>query len=151
MLHVIQTFGDELPAACQSGCKEAWTVFDSFLTKFGSDYDLGERTTRVLRHGLTLFGNSALSVAASVMARLTAGFDATGFPSNLWITGKIIQRFGDEENPTLRRSFQEAYEHSTQKVISLLQVKSPGDIPDGKLCPFYALHLLTSSVHVAST
>jgi transportin-3 len=136
MLHVIQTFGDELPSACQNSCEEAWVVFDSFLTKFGSDYDLGERTTRVLRHGLSLFGNSALPVAASVMTRLTAGFDATGFPSNLWIAGKIIQRFGDEENSSLRRTFQEAYEHSTQKVISLLQVKSPGEIPDGRLYSF---------------
>ena len=133
MLHVIQTFGDELPAACQNSCEEAWAVFDSFLANYGSDYDLGERVTRVLRHGLTLFGNSALSVAASAMARLTAGFDATGFPSNLWIAGKIIQRFGNEENPSLRGTFQEAYEHSTQKVISLLQVKSPGEIPDGML------------------
>jgi len=133
MLHVIQTFGDELPPACQNSCEEAWAVFDSFLAKYGSDYDLGERTTRVLRHGLILFGSSALPVAASAMARLTAGFDTTGFPSNLWIAGKIIQRFGSEESPGLRGTFQEAYEHSTQKVISLLQTKSPGEIPDGML------------------
>jgi len=133
MLHVIQTFGDELPPACQNSCEEAWAVFDSFLAKYGSDYDLCERTTRVLRHGLILFGSSALPVAASAMARLTAGFDTTGFPSNLWIAGKIIQRFGSEESPGLRGTFQEAYEHSTQKVISLLQTKSPGEIPDGML------------------
>lgn len=65
------------------------------------------------------------------MARLTAGFDTTGFPSNLWIAGKIIQRFGDEENPALRATFLEVYEHSTQKVVALLQVKPPGEIPDG--------------------
>lgn len=142
MLHVIQTFGEELPAACQNSCEEAWAIFDSFLTKYGSDYDLGERTTRVLRHGLGLFGDSALPVAASAMARLTAGFDATGFPSNLWIAGKIVQRFGNEENPGLRRTFQEAFEHSTQKVISMLQVKSPGEIPDGMLRSFYQTYLL---------
>lgn len=131
MLHVIQTFGDELPAACQNSCQEAWSVFDSFLAKYGTDYDLCERTTRVLRHGLTLFGDSALPVAKSAMIRLTVGFDLTGFPSNLWIAGKIIQRFGDEEDPELRGTFLDVYEHSTQKVASLLQLKSPDEIPDG--------------------
>jgi transportin-3 len=133
MLHVIQTFGDELPAACQNSCEDAWSIFDRFLTKYGSDYGICERTTRVLRHGLTLFGNAALPIAASVIARLSAGFDTTGFPSNLWIAGKVIQRFGNEDSPSLRRAFQEAYEHATQKVVSLLQVKSPGELPDGKL------------------
>lgn len=137
MLHVIQTFGEELPAVCRDSCQETWSIFDSFLAKYGSDYDLCERTTRVLRHGLTLFGDAALSVAPSVMIRLTAGFDATGFPSNLWIAGKIIQRFGDEENPALRGTFQEVFEHSTQKVAEMLQVKLPGDIPDGMRCFIY--------------
>lgn len=131
MLHVIQTFGDDLPTACRNSCRETWSIFDSFLAKFGSDYDLCERTTRVLRHGLSLFGGATLSVAGSVMARLTSGFDATGFPSNLWISGKIIQRFGDEEDPALRDTFHEVYEHSTRKVVAMLQVKPPGEIPDG--------------------
>lgn len=133
MLHVIQTFGDELPAACQNSCDSAWSIFDSFLAKFGSDYDLCERTTRVLRHGLSLFGNAALPVAASVMSRLTGDFETTGFPSNLWIAGKIIQRFGNEEDLRLRSSFQEVYERSTQKIITMLQAKTPGEIPDGAL------------------
>ncbi|KAF7985269.1 hypothetical protein HWV62_6405 [Athelia sp. TMB] len=130
MLHVIQTFGDDLPAACRDSCQETWSIFDNFLAKYGTDYDLCERTTRVLRHGLTLFGDVALPVATSAMSRLTIGFDTTGFPSNLWIAGKIIQRFGDEENPALRATFQEVFEHSTRKVAEMLQVKPPGDIPD---------------------
>jgi transportin-3 len=146
MLHVIQTFGDELPAACQNTCEEAWLIFDNFLAKYGSDYDLCERTTRVLRHGLTLFGDSALLVAASVMSRLTAGFDATGFPSNLWIAGKIIQRFGNEEDLRLRSTFQEVYERSTSKIISMLQAKSPGEIPD--VLEDY-IHLLLQLVELA--
>lgn len=137
MLHVIQTFGDELPSACQNSCDSAWSIFDNFLAKYGSDYDLCERTTRVLRHGLTLFGNSALPVAASVMSRLISDFDTTGFPSNLWIAGKIIQRFGNEEDLRLRSSFQEVYERSTRKIITMLQAKSPGEIPDGTF-PFYS-------------
>lgn len=135
MLHVIQSFGDELPAACQNSCEEAWSVFDNFIFKYGSDYDIAERTTRVLRHGVNLFGPSARSVAASVMARMSLAFEATGFPSYLWIAGKLIGRFGNEEDPALRASFQEVYERSTNKVINFLQIKAPGDIPDGTLNP----------------
>jgi transportin-3 len=132
MLHVIQTFGDELPAACQNSCEEAWVVFDAFLSKYGSNYDISERTTRVLRHGITLFGNAALPVAPSVLARMSTAFETTGFPSYLWIAGKIIGRFGNEDDQTLRQAFQDVYERSTNKVVAFLHEKSPHDMPDGK-------------------
>lgn len=131
MLHVIQGFGEDLPAACRSSCEEAWGVFDAFLAKFGSDFDLADRTTRVLRHGITLFGTSALQVAPLVIARMTYGFDLTGFPSYLWIAGKIIGRFGNEEAQELRGAFQQIYERSTDKVAHLLHSKGPSEIPDG--------------------
>jgi transportin-3 len=131
MLHIIHSFGEELPSACQNSCQEAWAVFDSFLVKYGSSYDIAERTTRVLRHGITLFGDACLPVAASVVARMSLGFEATGFPSYLWIAGKIIGSFGNKNNQALQGTFQEVYERSTNKVVSLLQTKPPGDIPDG--------------------
>ena len=135
MLHVIRSFGDELPAACKSTCKEAWNVFDAFLTKYGSNYDVAERTTRVLRHGINLFGSSALAICPSVVNRMTVGFEDTGFSSYLWIAGKIIGRFGDEEDPALRRASQEIYQRSTNRVVFLLQAKLPTDIPDGESRP----------------
>ncbi|KAJ7038295.1 armadillo-type protein [Mycena alexandri] len=130
MLHVIQGFGEELPPACQTSCEEAWTVLNAFLAKYGADYDIAERTTRVIRHGITLFGDSALPLVSSVVARMSFAFEATGYPSYLWIAGKIIHRYGNEENPDLRGSFQEVYERSTNSIVSLLQSKSPNDIPD---------------------
>lgn len=133
MLHVIRSFGEVLPNACRNSCQETWTVFDGFLTKYGSDYSLAERTTRVLRYGVSLFGASALPVAPSVVARMSFAFEATGIPSYLWIAGKIIGEFSSEEDPTVRGAFREIYERSTNKVMSLLQTKGPGDIPDGKL------------------
>src|SRR5882762_1432169 len=60
MLHIVGPFGDELPVTCQITCREAWSVFDAFITKYGSDYESTEHVTRVLRHGLTFFGSSAL-------------------------------------------------------------------------------------------
>ncbi|KAG5647647.1 hypothetical protein DXG03_009000 [Asterophora parasitica] len=130
MLHVIRSFGEELPQACRGTCEQAWLVCDAFLQKYGSNYDVAERTTRVLRHGISLFANSALSVASSVVGRMLLSFESTGYPSYLWIAGKVIGAFGNEEDPALRGSYQELYERSTNKVFSLLQVKTPGEIPD---------------------
>jgi len=130
MLHVIQGFGEELPPACQTSCADAWTILDRFLVKYGADYDIAERTTRVIRHGITLFGDNALPVVPSVVARMSFAFEATGYPSYLWIAGKMIHRYGNEEDTDLRGSFQEVYERSTNSIVSLLQSKSPRDIPD---------------------
>ena len=131
MLHVIQGYGEDLPPACQNTCQDAWLVFDNFLFKYGSNYDLAERATRVLRRGIDLFNKSALPVATSVIARMSFSFEATGYPSFLWIAGKIIGRFGYEQNSNFRGAIKELFERSTTKVASLLQVKTAGEIPDG--------------------
>lgn len=131
MLHVIRSFGDELPAACRNTCQEAWDIFDSFLAKYGSQYEVSERTTRVLRHGITLFGKTTLRVAPAVLTRMSLSFEETGFPGYLWISGKIIGGYGIDKDAALHAAIKDVYERSTNKVISLLQAKSPGQIPDG--------------------
>ncbi|KAF7320101.1 hypothetical protein MKEN_00794500 [Mycena kentingensis (nom. inval.)] len=130
MLHIVQGFGDDLPPSCQASCQEAWTVLDAFLAKYGSDYDVSERTTRVIRFGISLFGDAALPIVASAVARMSFAFEATGYPSYLWIAGKIMGRFGNEENTDIRGAFREVYERSTNTVASLLQAKSARDVPD---------------------
>ncbi|KAI0936668.1 hypothetical protein AcV5_004749 [Taiwanofungus camphoratus] len=130
MLGVIDTFGEELPAACQTGCQEAWAFFDPFVAKYGSDYHICERTTRVLRLGLNFFGTTVRPVLPSVLSRMSVAFEATGFSSYLWIVGKIVGRFGNEENATLRAAYKEALERSSSKLVLLLQDNLPGNIPD---------------------
>ncbi|KDR84886.1 hypothetical protein GALMADRAFT_53692 [Galerina marginata CBS 339.88] len=130
MLHVIQGCGEDLPPACNNTCQEAWIIFDNFLSNYGLSYDLAERTTRVLRRGIDLFSKSALSVAPSVVSRMSLAFEATGYPSFLWIAGKIIGRYGNEKDPALKAAIQEIFERSTNKVAALLHIKTPGEIPD---------------------
>ena len=130
MLHVVQGYGDELPPACADTCQEAWAVFDAFLVKHGANYDLAERTTRVIRRGIDLFGKSAGAVAISVLARMSLSFEATGYPSFLWISGKVIGRFGYERDLALSAAIKELYEAATRKVSTLLQTKNPGELPD---------------------
>lgn len=137
MLHVIQGYGEDLPPACQNTCQDAWSVFDTFLSKYSANYDLSERVTRVLRRGIDLFNKSSLSVATSVLARMFFAFESTGYPSFLWIAGKIVGRFGHENDSNFRSSIKELFERSTNKVASLLQVKTPGEIPDGE--PFLSI------------
>lgn len=133
MLYVVRSFGEDLPPACQNSCGEAWTVLDNFLLKFGSNYDLAERATRVIRHGITLFGVTGLPIAPSVAGRMSQGFDATGIPSYIWIGGKIVARYGEEkQNVELQTAIRGMYEHVSKKTVALLSLKSPGEIPDGK-------------------
>lgn len=138
MLFVIQSYGEQLPPACQNTCEEAWAIFDAFIVKYGSNHDLGERATRVLRRGVDLFGKASFSVASSVITRMSFAFEATGFSGFLWIAGKIIGRFGYEEDPTFRGTLQEIFERSTAKVVALMRVKSPGEIPDGRCIVYFA-------------
>ena len=107
-------------------------MFDAFLSNYGLNYDLAERTTRVLRRGIDLFSKTALPVAPSVIARMSVAFEATGYPSFLWIAGKIIGRYGNDSNPALKSAIKEIFERSTSKVVSLLHIKTPGEIPDSK-------------------
>lgn len=132
-MSIVRTFGEDLPAACQNTCEEAWVCLDLYIDKYGSIYEASDRTTRLIRHGLTFFGPAALSVTPSVLAKMSTSFETTGMSGYVWITGKIIQIFGDEENPALRMAFKDSYVRISNKVFSLLQEKSPGAIPDGKI------------------
>jgi transportin-3 len=131
MLHVIRSFGEELPESCKSSCQEAWSIFDSFIDKYGSNYDLAERTNRVLRHGITLFDKTSRTIATPALKRLSSSFEATGYPSYLWIAGKLIGTFGDDEDAAIRAAFKDVYERSTNRVVETLQTTAAHDIPDG--------------------
>ena len=131
MLSIVQGFGNELPTSCQNSCEEAWAVFDPFLARFGDRYDFAERANRVLRFGLRLFGDSARPVVPSALARMSLSFEATGISSYLWIAGKLVSSFGEDDVGAVRTGLRDLYERATAKVISLLQAKSPRDIPDG--------------------
>ena len=132
MLSVVRTFGDDLPAACQTTCQDAWSCLDLFISEYGSDYDASDRVTRLIRHGLTFFGPAGLPVASAVVSRMTSSFETTGNPGYVWIIGKIVSVFGNEEDPKIRAAFKESYDRVSAKVFSSLQEKSPAAIPDGK-------------------
>ena len=133
MLAVIEPFGEALPPACQTSCQEAWAILDVLLSKFGNLNDVAERTTRVLRAGIRFFGQAVQPVVTSVLARMSLAFEATGFASYVWIAGKTIAIYSEEESQDMYAAVREVYERSTSKVVSLLQQKQLSEIPDGML------------------
>ena len=133
MLAVVDTFGEDLPPACANTCQESWTIVDTLLSKFGTQYDIAERATRVLRGGLRFFGSAALHVVPSVLARMSIAFEVTDFSSYAWIAGKAISLFGEEDNSDMLLAIKDVYERSTSKLVSLLRQKQLNDIPDGKI------------------
>lgn len=130
MLSVVDTFGEELPAACMDTCQQSWSIIDTLLSKYGMQYDITERSTRVLRGGMRFFGPAALPVAPSVLSRMSIAFEATGFASYAWIAGKAISLFGEEDRPDMLIAIRDVFARSTSKVVSLLQQKGISEIPD---------------------
>ncbi|KAG7450617.1 ARM repeat-containing protein [Guyanagaster necrorhizus] len=130
MLCVIQSFGEDLPIACQNTCEQTWAVFDNFLTKYGTEYEVAERTNRVLRRGITFYGQAARPVAVSVLTKMSYMFDTSQVSSYLWIGGKIVEGFIAEGENAIQTACQDIYERSTQRMIALLQTKQATEIPD---------------------
>ncbi|KAG5221622.1 Nuclear import receptor [Salix suchowensis] len=120
MLHVVRGFGEDLPEACQNTCQEMWTVFDNFITKYGNDYGIAERTTRVLRHGITLYGKAGLNVAPSVVARMAQAFTITGSPVIYGLPAKLSASMAAKKV----RNFVHRFWESTKR-------------PRLRLCPYF--------------
>ncbi|VDB99715.1 unnamed protein product [Peniophora sp. CBMAI 1063] len=130
MIYTVGPFGESLPEACAGTCEEAWAVLDAFILKYGNEADPAEVVTRVLRQGTLLFGNAGLGVAPAVVARMAAAFEATGLASYLWISGKLLQAYGNEEAPALRPAFRDAFERLTKKMSLMLTETQPALMPD---------------------
>ncbi|GJJ13830.1 hypothetical protein Clacol_008087 [Clathrus columnatus] len=130
MLYVVKGFGDELPQDCQKTCQEAWSLFDTLLSKYGDSTIICDRATRVLRHGIDLCGTAALPIVPQVLSRMTTSFGAWGHAGYVWIAGKVMARFGTDADETLRQIFRQAYEGLTSKLFTLMQTVLPMNMPD---------------------
>ena len=132
IIFTVGPFGETLPSACAGTCEEAWTVLDAFVLKYCNEADPAEVVTRVIRQGTTLFGTAALGVLTAVISRMAGAFEVTGLPSYLWISGKLLQAYGNEEVPALRPAFGDAFERLTKKMSVMLSEKQPALMPDGE-------------------
>ncbi|KIY71002.1 ARM repeat-containing protein [Cylindrobasidium torrendii FP15055 ss-10] len=130
MLTIIRSFGEDLPPACQNSIAQTWSIFDAFLTKYGSDYEVAERVTRVLRCGITFYGQNARPMALAVVTKLMQLYEAHRFSSYLWICGKAIDEYGYGADDALKVLTMNIYQRSTQIVVQTLHDKEAMKIPD---------------------
>lgn len=138
LLEIVDTFGEELPSACQDASTEAWRLFDPLLRNHGSTGAITERVSRVLRFGIQFFGVNLAPLVPSVLERLTLLFEQTGFSSCMWIAGKLVQRFGNSTDVTISRSLREMFERVSAKTVLILQTADARTLPDGRFNFFYA-------------
>ena len=136
MLFVIRSFGEDLPPACRDTIPQTWSVFDNFLTKYGTEYDVAERANRVIRHGITFYGQNGRPVAGQILLKLMHLFEKSQISSYLWICGKVVAEFGHEADEELQTAILEVYQRSTQAIIQILLTKQPTEIPDRMFCYF---------------
>lgn len=148
MLRVVRGFGEDLPPACQNTIVDVWSVIDALLQRQGSVRFIAERVCTTLRSGLEFFGPSARAVVPSLLSRLSATFDSTGFASFIWIVGKVIRLFGNEESPELRAVFQASFERISRQVFAILKIQTPEDVPDSECITqiSYRFHIHRTSV-----
>lgn len=131
MLYVVKSFGEELCHDCQETGQETWSLFDAMLSKYGENFMVCDRATRVLRHGIELFGAAALPLIPQILSRMAASFDSWGHAGYVWIAGKVIARFGADANQALLQVFKQAYESTSAKLFTLMQTVLPMAMPDG--------------------
>lgn len=132
MLAVVQSFGEELPAACKDTAAEVYAVLDALIAKYGNVYFISERVCRVLKQGMQFFGNTGAALAPSLLRRVGGAYQSTGFSSFLWLQGKVVAYYGTSTDPALQLALKETLEQSSAQTFAVLKVQAPSDIPDGQ-------------------
>lgn len=103
---------------------------------YGAIPDVCDRSTRVIRLGLQFFDKTATQLVPSILECLASRFETTGFASYLWAIGKVIQRFGSEEDMVIRGAMQQSYERTTAKcwaIFSQSAISLHSDVVDDYL------------------
>lgn len=107
-------------------------MMNAVLQKYGNSHDVSERVTRVLRHGLRLFDQAAKPYVPAMLASLTERFESTGLANYVWIIGKVVDRFGVEDDSVLRAAITNAFERVTGKFMAMCTESSIGQHSDGE-------------------
>lgn len=139
-LAVLRTLGSALPASCASTPAEIWAVIDGLLNRFGSNWQVAERSCALLRRSITFFGPAARSIAPAVIDRMSTCFEESQISGYLWITGKLGSSYGTagEGGPVdqeIAGQVLQAWERETQVFTAIVNRESATNFPDGACCP----------------
>ncbi|EFP74390.1 uncharacterized protein PGTG_00346 [Puccinia graminis f. sp. tritici CRL 75-36-700-3] len=140
-LSIINRLEGDLPADCLKTMGEIWTVISEILGQYGSSIKLSERICALIRRGLTFYGPGCLPLIGSVLEKVTAGFEASGCSSYLWITSKVITAFPELTDPNFLSAIKLAFERQSSRVFPLTSQTDASSISD--VIDDY-IHLLSS-------
>jgi transportin-3 len=130
-LSIINRLEGDLPADCLKTMGEIWTVISEILGQYGSSIKLSERICALIRRGLTFYGQACLPLIGSVLEKVTAGFEASGCSSYLWITSKVITAFPEIADPNFLSAIKLAFERQSSRVFPLTSQTDASSISDG--------------------
>jgi len=129
-LSTINKLEGDLPAECLKTMGEIWTVVSEILEQFGSSIKLSERVCALIRRGLNFYGEACLPLVGSVLEKVTAGFEASGCSSYLWITSKILSAFPELSDPNYLAAIKLAFERQSSRVFPLANEANASSISD---------------------
>jgi len=129
-LSTINKLEGDLPAECLKTMGEIWTVVSEILEQFGSSIKLSERVCALIRRGLNFYGEACLPLVGSVLEKVTAGFEASGCSSYLWITSKILSAFPELSDPNYLAAIKLAFERQSSRVFPLANQANASSISD---------------------
>ncbi|KNZ59231.1 hypothetical protein VP01_177g10 [Puccinia sorghi] len=129
-LSIINKLEGDLPAECLKAMGEIWTVVSEILEQFGSSIKLSERVCALIRRGLNFYGEACLPLVGSVLEKVTAGFEASGCSSYLWITSKILSAFPELSDPNYLAAIKLAFERQSNRVFPLANEANASSISD---------------------
>lgn len=128
---------DPLPASCMSTPAQVWAVLDALLSRHANMYFISERIGSLVRRGLQFFPLEALQgFIIPLMDRMGGAFAATGYPSYMWVQGRIVVKFAEATRgpggAELAAAMLRGLEGLTAEVGRMLSEKVAREIPDGE-------------------
>lgn len=131
MLSIVGPF--DLPPSCAGTASQAWSVLSAFLIAYSSIPSLAEKSCTLLRRSLDFFGPAVPPLVPAILEQMTTSFEQTGASSFLWITGKIVGKFGRE--PGLEGLVGASFGRESEALFIMLGNKTPALVGDGQSFP----------------
>lgn len=129
--------GRSIPESCYPTASQIWGVLDSLLSRYAKLFYISERVGSLIRRGLKFFPPAAIApIIQQMLDRMTSCFEETGYPSYLWITGKLASTFSEQAvtpgGEALAGLLLGALARETEILRVLCETKSAVEIPDGE-------------------
>jgi len=121
------------PHPCVTFWQSAWPVLSTLLQRFARVVFVSERICRFLRSMIQSYRQHTQPMLGLLAETLVSQFDSTSQGCYLWVSGAIVQVYGDAENVgnETRLAVWPFCERQSVGMFRLLNTSEPHEIPDG--------------------